>query len=613
MKPPVLALLAFGIALGPGCGSGLLVNLVTDDYTFPSKKIVRGAIAARATGAAVQTIIGSITELVPDLVTTNAEGWACLPLDLLLENGVISFPLALGPLEGHLGARDLEICLDLQAVTIELIPDTDPAQVRLIGDHVEIALSKRAVVSGDASLLGADVSAACLLDNDLVTAGGTPFLADISFDAVATLHVDEYGTFDVGAVSSSFSLWDVGVQVIEDCSLPECMDDNPGGACLECTICDIANFGADLLVFIQDALGQALDPLLTQLLNLVAKPVLDGVLNGRPISIQTELSLGNVLAAITSSARTATPLGVLVRPAPEGIKISGSGESAGLDLHLEGGTTASKVHPCVQPLGVEPDFAPGPYPDFGLTAPGGEHYDLALGVSEAFLNQILWSLRSTGALCLELDAAEVFDLSQGAIAIDASLLDLLVPGLATIAGRDASVRVSVDPVYFADALPIARVSASEADAALGAVAIHLANVGIGIDVFLGGRWVRLASLAVDLSAGLEVAAQADAISLTIGQVVVNSAAVTGGLASSSDLDRIVDLGVDVLLGVLKSAGSFAFRIDLNQLTSLFGDVPFVPRLVHIGPAGAGQDWLAVYVALDPVGPGAPESRAGSIP
>ncbi len=587
-----------------GCGSGLLVTLATDDYPFPPKKILRGALAARATGAAVSTLTGSIGAILPDLVTTNAEGWACLPLDTLLESGIVSFPLALGPLAGNVGARDLEICVDLSALAIELVPDTNPAQVRLRGDQLSIALAHSAVIMGDASLLGADVSVGCILDNDLTTPGGTPYLATVSFDATATLAVLPNGSFDVSVTSTALSLDEVGVAIVEDCSLPECADPNPGGACLECAVCDVANFGADLLTFIQEALGDLLDPVLTQVLNLVAPTVLDGVLNGRPLSIAAELSLSNVLGAITASARTATGLGLLVRPAPDGFQVSGSGEFVGIDLRLEGGTTATAVHPCVEPLGSEPNFSPGPYPDFGVLAPGGQPYDLAVGVSEAFVNQLLWTLRSTGALCLELDGPEIADLTGGAIAVDASVLDLLVPGLAAAAGREASIRVSVDPRFYASDLPIARVSEQGADASLGAIAVRLPDVVVGIDVFLGGRYARLATLQVDVSAGLEVAVDGTAIAIAIGGVVVNSAAVTGGLASSGDLDRIISLGVDVLLGVLQKTGSFAFRVDMSELTSLFGDAPFTPKLVHIGPAGPAADWLSVYVALEPIAPGA---------
>lgn len=598
-----------------GCGSGLLVALTTGEAPFPPKKIVRGALALRATGPLINDLLGNITRFVPELVTRNQAGWACLNLDLLLQDGTIAFPLSLGPLEGNLGGRDLEVCLDLQRLHIELVPETTPARVRLSADHLGIALSHPAVFFGDVSLLGADVSAACLVDNDLTGPDGSPYLASVSFVAEAELGVQATGAFDVSAVTSSLSLHDVGVTVLEDCSLPECTDPNPGGACLECSICDVANFGSDLLEFVQGALGSLLDPLLTQVVGLLLPPILDTALNDRPISISTEIALGNLLGALTRSARDTTPLALMLRPAPDGFVVTGVGDEAGLEIRLDGGTAATRVHPCAEPLGSEPVFVPGPRPLLGALTPQGAPYDLAVALSEAFFNQLFWSLRATGALCLALDETEIRGLTASfagtPLSVDVALLDLLVPGLSALTGPGASVRVVLDPRITSDQLPIARVTApangparvpigGEA-APLGAIELHLDDVRIGLEAWLGGRYVRVVSLGVALRAGIDVVAEGSKLRLALGKVEIVRADVLGdGLASTGDTSRLVDLGVEVLVAVLGQATSTAFELDVSALTDLFGDLPYKPELRYVGPTGTSADWLGVWVALTPV-------------
>lgn len=606
--------LILSTALSTACGSGLLVELSQgEDYTFPPKKILRGAIAARATGDVVSGLIGSIATIVPDVVTTNAEGWVCASLDVLVESGAISFPFSLGPLEANVGGRNLAACFDLAAVAIELVPGTDPAEIRLTGDDVELALENPAVLFGDAALLGADVSAACVVDNDLVTGTGTPYLVSVDFVATATLLVAPSGALDISVSVDSLNIEALGVSIVQDCGQPECQDENPGDDCIECTICDLANFGADLFVFIEDAVGELIGPVLTDVFNLLTPTLLDGVLNGRPLNIVAEIGLGNVLGAFTAAGRTATPLGLLVRPAPDGFAVSSVAGVPALDLRLEGGTAVDELHPCAEGLGSEPTFSPGPYPEFGDAAPGGGDYDLAVGVSEAFINQLLWSLRATGALCLELDTGELASLLTGADLaagfdpglLDAGFIDVLVPGLARLTGPNATLRVVIDPRFTSADLPVARVAAPASEA-LGAITVRLPQVVLGIDVFLAGRFVRLTTLDASLRAGLDVVVAGSLIEIGIGAVSIESATVQGGgLAAGAQLDQVVALGMDVVATVLERAGSFAFSFDVSSLTAFFGDTPFLPTVVAIEPTGPAGDWLGVWLALEPAELGGP--------
>ena len=77
---------------------------------------------------------------------------------------------------------------------------------------------------------------------------------------------------------------------------------------------------------------------------------------------------------------------VLAKPAGQAFRVTGAGDSLGLDIVLDAGVVAASSHPCVGKGWSERDFKPGPRPSFdGLaqTDAGLVPYELGLGVSAA--------------------------------------------------------------------------------------------------------------------------------------------------------------------------------------------------------------------------------------
>lgn len=579
-----------------GCAGGPLVQLAGQDYPFPPKRILKGAITVRVTGDTIDLITDRIQELLPILIGTNEHGWSCLDLDEMLANSEISFPLSLGPFNADLGVRNVAICLDLSDLQVDLIDGTSPAQITLAVSHARLAFAKPLIASGSATFLGLSADAACLIDNQL-DSGGVPHAAEVSFSATATLEVDEDGAFHLGTQTESLTIHDLGVTVLEDCSLLECTDENPpADACAECTAaCDIANFGADLAEFLNDFIGQALDPVLAEVLNALSGPLLEQVLGGQPLDIAAEISLSNSLGALTASARTASDLGLLMRPAPSGFQVDGEIGSAGLSLFLEGGTSASGVHECVGELGPEPEFTSGPFPSFDGVLASGQTYDVGLGVSEAFVNQAIWSLYASGGLCLALTSREIADVSGGALQLKAGDLDLVLPGLGRLAGRSSSLRLVIAPRLGVSDFPVARVLPTSSDADL---LLSLSNLTVGLEAFVDADWMRVLTLQTSAIASIQVDVGSDGtLRLGVGDVTLGEVAVKAPAFEQADPASIVALAVELIIMVLDN-GPLVLPFDLDQLQSLLGDIPLTVGLVDVGATGAAMDWLGLFLSIE---------------
>ncbi|MFT5434569.1 MAG: hypothetical protein ACI9OJ_005282, partial [Myxococcota bacterium] len=606
-----------------GCGSGALVQLVGDDYPFPPKKILKGAIAARITGAAANTLADNVKNLLPELIGTNDAGQACATLDDLLNLNSIDLPLALGPFTGGVGIRDLGICIDLQDMAVEFIPGSDPAALRLSVTHGQLALSGQPIIYGSVDLAFDDVTAACRLENDL--GGAQPHVADVSFTVLMTLAVDANGAFFLSTDLEALEIHDVGITVVEDCSIPECADANPGNIgspCLECGVCDIGEFGADLFELVQGLLGDLLDPVIAELIDAVSEPLLDALLNGRPLNIAAGVGLHNVLGALTESARTTKAMGALMKLAPGGFAVTGPADDVGLEVRLDGGTAPDTIHPCVGDIGIGPAFAPGIFPNLALPLPDNSPYELALGVSEALLNQAIWSLYGTGALCLRLTSREIADLTGGALRLDAATLDPLVPGLARLAGPNATIRLRIEPTMTTTDFPIVVLS-SESPAT--PLLLRLPTMRIGVEVFVDGNYMEIVALQTDATVGVGIVAvgivavggsAADtSLQLSIGNIALGDVEVVGSEAfAGAQLAAIVELAVELLVQVLQSASAISFALDPTALEGLLGDLPVDLSLVRVAPGGPGADWLLIHLGLQAAQkPGVRRVRTDGLP
>ncbi len=580
-----------------GCG-GQLSQLSNPAVKLPPNDVLDGAVSVAVTGTALNKLATQVGDILSGIFPTTKAGWVCVPLDELFPDGLPSMPFAVGPLNTDVEVREASICLDLLGLTLELVPNQSPPTLRLHAEHLHIGFEKPAIIAGTTEFLGLATSVACTLDNDKKTDDGTPYAVVLTLTVDIELVVDDSGHIGVSPTTHQFVLNEVGLSVSKDCALPECVDPNLGGLvdpCLECDICTAADFGSDLTALVVELLGDVLDPLVALAVDALTKPLIDDWLNGQMASIAGRVSLSNVLGSTTESLQTAEDMLLVSLPAPNGLKTVEFGEHTVLQFHTQGGTSVVKDHACVGPLASVPTFTPGPFPMMVGVAQDGTQYDLAIACSEAFLNQLVWSLYRSGALCLGLTTRELATLTQGKLLLRTGPLDVLVPGVATLAGRDASVRIRLLPTLKTTDLPLLRVG-DEDD---GVIRLEWPAFGLALEAFVDNDYMRLMTLRADVSVSMGVEVQEDTLGFSIVDLVVDKVVVSDHEAfAEMDLQAVITLGLEVVLSALSGANDLVIPIVPMATGADAGALGTLPlELVGVDVVGADHDWLAVYLAV----------------
>ncbi len=550
------------------------------DYGFPVKRIVAGSMAARLTQAGSDVVTERIGELVLAFFDADEEGHAILALDDL---GIGELTTSLGPVDGAL--RDAILTLDLSALDLELLPGTSPARMTLTVTEAELGV-EQAVVSGaiDLGIAGGDL--ACALSE-----GEAGYLAIVSFALEITLATDSEGGLAVGVEVLDVQIHDVSASIEVDCELEECQD-----GCSECqTLCEAGELIAGIGDGLVELLGALVNDLSTFLSDQIGAALIDALLNGKPIAVEGTLDVAALGGGLLPWLRDTEPLGVLVRPAADAFEVTGVGGSLGLEIDLDAGVDALEAHPCVGDPGAEPIFeAAGlpPWPDL-LTDPDGSQrpYHMGLAISGAWLNEALWAAWKAGILCVDLESRDIAELTQGTVLLTASALELLLPGLSSIAGPHAPVRFRLRPRF--DTWPAVDLDDPITGSPLG---VHLADVHISLDVGLSGAWLRVLDVTTDLALGLRIEALEGArLGLTVETVDVGSLdADPSELLSYTKMEVIVPFVVDLAVGLVTQE-AIELELDTSGLVSGALGVPLEPVIERIE---VPQGWLRILLSLE---------------
>ncbi len=601
----MLPMLSWGCDFGIGAGGGC-ARISQGDYRFPEKDIVSASIAARVTQSGIDFLTERVKALVLSFFNADASGRAVIPLGDL---GLGALSTSLGPFDAEV--RDLVLTLDLSRLEVRLVAGSAPARLEIYVENAEVGLVDGTIAGGvDGFLFSGD--AACGLAN-----GPADRVALVTMRLQLEIATDPFGAIDINVLPSTFDLQDIAIALVTDCDRPECLDGlSPGSTleCLECeTICPAGDFAADLVSIVQDAFDGLVDQLLNTLADELANLVLDGFLNGKPLAVEGTLDIATLLSPVLHWMQGARPLGVLAKPAGQAFRVTGFGDSLGLDIVLDAGVDAAATHPCVGKGWNERDFKPGPRPTFdGLaqTEAGLIPYELGLGVSAAIINEAVWELWKSGALCIAVETDDLATLSAGRLVLTARTLDLLLPGIAGIAGPDAPVRIVVLPQLDVgpDYVRVGSGSASPGGAA-PLLTIGLANAQVAVETLVGDGWLRMISFEADLALGLAMQPKLDGtIEIKVADVALEGIALPDNqIFARARLDVIAPFVVELALGFLTET-PLSFDLGLSGLAAGFG-LPLDAIVAATGPAGDNGDWLAFYVQLRE----APEPQAMALP
>lgn len=570
---------ACDIGAPSGEGQGCL-RIHQGEYSFPVKRIVKGGVVARVSQPGLDLVTGRIKQLVQGFFDVDEDGRAIVPLASL---GLGAIGTEVGPFDAEL--RDLVLSVDLSALSVQLVPGSSPPRLTVTVTDAAVGIEAGEVAGGfEILFIGGD--AACGLAD-----GPTGYVALVSFTLEITLATDEDASLDVSVGVEAVDVADVSLSVVTDCGIVECTD-----GCGECQLlCGAADLAAQLAGFVQGVFDGLVDTLATFLADQLADLVLDEVLNGRPLAVEGELDVAGIGRLLLPYLATARPLGVLARPAGDAFASDGTGAGAGLDVLLDAGLDASPAHPCAGDIGLEPVFEAGAAPPFPQLLANGEPYHLGIAVSGAVVNESVWALFKAGVLCVDADTDTLAELLGADATIRAATLDIMMPGLSSLAGRDAPVRVRLRPAL--DDLPVVRFDHPVTGAPIG---LDLLDAVMALDVMVGDHFLQVLAVQADLGLGLAVDALPGArLGLRLEDLAVDDVRVIDDdVVSGAQLDLVIPFVVDLLMGILADQ-PISLDVDPTPLVEELLGLPLVPVVSAIEPAG---DWLRILVSLEEAEP-----------
>ncbi len=176
----------------------------------------------------------------------------------------------------------------------------------------------------------------------------------------------------------------------------------------------------------------------------------------------------------------------------------------GVEVRVIGGADAAR-NPCVplpDPSEIPPNAAPPRMPFTDAVPGSGLPYQVGIGVSDAFVDWMLYKAQQGGALCLSIGSDTTDMLSS-------STLSALMGSLDTLsAGRNVPVLLKITPTR----VPRAEIGAGsfttdpDGNRVVADPLLHLFLDGLAIDFYarLDERWTRLVRLTQDVSLDLAI-------------------------------------------------------------------------------------------------------------
>ena len=427
-----------------------------------------------------------------------------------------------------------------------------------------------------------------------------------------------------------------------ECS-PECSDttllDSRGDA--ECQLlCGAQDLLAGIITGIAGALESALGAFLEDWVqDALADSLQD--LDGEPARISDRIPLNELLADVPSVP--ALDLGFIAGfpedgfdvNCPEGVDCE---VSRGMDILLSTGLepapdeNGQTPHPCVVPIQGEAFGAL--YGSDGFQVPqgnplaatvGGAPYHVGFSLARAALNQALWGIYHTGALCFELTSEDIEVLSQGEFSFRAGTLNTLTGGrLANFASPSAPAILTLMPRQ----PPIAQYGVTaEGGEEPDDIVLTWRNVEISSYVYAMDRFVRLFAVDVNLEIGLT--ASVDPQGQQIDLAVSRGPILDGYETRYTELLPDVEFAevLESILGaalepVLSQSLSFSFELGLDQVLTEAVGTPLGLNFQGIeyvagpqAPPNAEKDFMNLYFSLREGMPAdaGPSSDAGMNP
>ncbi|MCC7112476.1 MAG: hypothetical protein IT382_24500, partial [Deltaproteobacteria bacterium] len=562
---------AYGCTGGLSCGSGsgcqnAYVPMAPDDARVPNgREPVDEGVRMRMTQAALDFLSDNIRQIIAGALGSDPSN----PIIVISESGVVDIgggvTLGQGPSETH----PYEIYIDGDALSanmvLEFVGDDagEPNAIRVRAADVPVGLDARVFFETD--VLVTTATAACDLFGTNSGLGGRPWFTTLTLDMLVIPRVGNGAECDSGqgeclkvdvdvteAAIGNFSYDDLEVDEPPVCPGAHCVagvicyDGTPDGAG-ECSEeCSDTNLAIDTsgnaecigVCFILDVLVDgvaALAGLVNDLIGGFLPPILEGAIrnaldefDGSPLAASGRMQLGSVAPGVLPASALA--LGYGVGPTAGAFDVNDPANvsgAQGMDIIFKSQFEAAPSltdasfpvpHPCAKVIAGN-DFSEL-YGAFRFEASAadpltgmydGQVYHLGASLAEAAVNQMLFGVYNTGALCLELSTDSVHQLTGGAFPVSAGLVDVLTGGkLRQYAAPDAPVVIALSPSQ----PPVITYGAGTDTE--GHLIVQWPKTEVSFYVLMNERFARVFAVEADIDMQLTVFNEAGTSTLHIG-------------------------------------------------------------------------------------------------
>lgn len=272
----------------------------------------------------------------------------------------------------------------------------------------------------------------------------------------------------------------------------------------------------------------------------------------------------------------------------------------GISIGTRVGIKPTQVSGCV-PLVPQPALVPVDFPDFdGEATPGGAGdpgYQFGLGISSSFINQAMWGVQQSGALCLAI-GSETVDL------ISTDLFSTFLPSLGKVATRDGKGAPMV-MVLRPAAPPEVHVGEGTYDPVTNKpikplLTLAMKDLSIDFYALIDDRNVRLFTLTADVSIPLSlIFTGCDSITPALGDLnsLITNIRTANSEILAEDPQVLADL-VPTLIGVAEPAlGSALGAIALPSLGTFKLRVREAKGVGRVAPGSDDFNHLAIFADL----------------
>lgn len=430
-------------------------------------------------------------------------------------------------------------------------------------------------------------------------------------DVLLDIDLGQFGDqYDIRVSRFDFELPESGIDVVADRNDPDyyCNYDVCDDGISGCSECVVICGGASLIEDVFNFFAEFLDGVVGSVIETVVNGLLSGVdrLEGE---VHPAVLLGTLLPDLLDSERISFGL----RPARQAFSAPGADGDRDLAIQVGLGTAPKRAHPCIGVDPGTPRFQAGRAPAASDDLVDIQRAHMAMGLPQATLNQLLWSVYRAGGLCLQITSDDITRLSGaagGGIRLTAGTVSLLLPGLDTVVGKDTPLMLSLEPAFDVERPDIVTFGTGQGEAPDrdSLVQVGLPRMEIGIHALVEGRWLRLFAVAASIGLGVTPIVHADGgVDIALDRITVDGLSETySELFAGAQLEALFTYVIELALGALLGQG-IEFPLPLDDLLAGLLGVPLRLEFTGMARGGESSDWLQLGVRLG-LGQGASPER-----